>query len=75
MKVEDKIKKIERIIRVMTQKTIFLDDNGKIVEPPNVDDYCLDDLMIFNHGKLEAYKSVLEFFKDEVQDKLNPEGA
>jgi hypothetical protein len=68
VEVEDKIKKIERIIQVMTQKTIFLDDNGKIVEPPNVDDYCLDDLMIFNHGKLEAYKSVLEFLREEVQD-------
>jgi hypothetical protein len=66
---EEGIKKFTEIVKIMNGKTIFTDDFGNICVPPNPYDYCIDDLMIFNHGKLEAYKSVLKMFEDEVKEE------
>ena len=62
------IKKFTEIVKLIKGKTILWSADGKLIPPPDVDDYCIDDLMIFNHGKLEAYKSVLKMFEDEAEE-------
>jgi hypothetical protein len=66
---EERIKKFTEIVKIMKYKTIFTDENGNFCEPPDIYTYDIDSLMIFNHGKLEAYKSVLKMFEEEVRDE------
>lgn len=66
MNKQNRIKILTQVVKTMSQKTIFTDENGAICAPPSIDDYDIDSLMIFNHGKLEAYKEVLKMFENEM---------